>query len=146
MTSEVFATGQCLCGAVRFIVRGAPRRMAHCHCKDCQRSSGAGHMSNAVFNAEDVEMVGETATYSVKADSGNTMTRHFCPTCGARMYAVNTGRPDKMILTAGTFDDSSWFAAEVVLYTKSRPAWDATGDSVPAFEAMPPAPAAKNPR
>ena len=138
MTSEPFATGACLCGAVRYIVKAKPVAMAHCHCRDCQRSSGAGHMSNARFRAEDVDIAGETASYAVKADSGNTFTRHFCPTCGSRLYAVTTGWPGMIILTAGTFDDMSWFEPMVVLYTRSRPAWDNTSGDIPSFEAMPP--------
>jgi len=77
MTSEPFATGQCLCGAVRFIAKAKPFRMAQCHCRDCQRVSGAGHTSNALFEAADVEVMGATSSYAVKADSGNTLTRHF---------------------------------------------------------------------
>lgn len=138
MTTDPFATGGCLCGAVRYFVKAKPVAMAHCHCRDCQRSSGASHMSNARFKAEDVEITGKTSSYAVTADSGNTFTRHFCPTCGSRLYAVTTGWPGMVILTAGTFDDMSWFEPKVVLYTRSRPAWDNTSGDIPSFEAMPP--------
>ena len=138
MTSEPFATGQCLCGAVRFIAKAKPFRMAQCHCRDCQRVSGAGHTSNALFEAADVEVMGATSSYAVKADSGNTLMRHFCPACGSRVFALNSGRPGKIVLAAGAFDDSSWFSPQAVLYTRSRHAWDTAGDGVPAFEAMPP--------
>ena len=130
MTSEPFATGQCLCGSVRFIAKAKPVRMAQCHCRDCQRVSGAGHTSNALFEAADVQVTGETSSYAVTADSGNTFTRHF---------ALNSGRPGKIILTAGAFDDSRWFSPQVVLYARSRHDWDSAGDGVPCFEAMPPA-------
>ncbi len=137
MSSEVHAAGQCLCGAVRIVVDGAPVRMAQCHCKDCQRSSGTGHASNAVFNAADVKITGETKSYTVRADSGNAYTRHFCPVCGGRMFATHTGRPGMIIVPVGTLDDTSWFTPQAVLYTRSRPVWDITTDSVPNFEAMP---------
>jgi hypothetical protein len=88
--------------------------MAQCHCRDCQRSTGAGHTSNAVFEAAQVEMTGETTSYAAKADSGNTFTRHFWPTCGGRVFALNSGRPGMIILGAGAFDDSSWFSPQVV--------------------------------
>jgi hypothetical protein len=139
MTSEPFATGQCLCGSVRFIAKAKPVRMAQCHCRDCQRVSSAGHTSNALFEVADVQVTGETSSYAVTADSGNTFTRHFCPTCGSRVFALSSGRPGKIILTAGAFDDSSWFSPQVVLYARSRHDWDAAGDGVPCFEAMPPA-------
>jgi hypothetical protein len=138
MAQEVHATGGCLCGAVRFTVKGTPVRMAQCHCLDCQRASGAGHMSNATFKATDVEIVGETSSYASSSDSGNTLTRHFCPTCGARLFLTSAARPEFVTLAAGAFDDSSWFAPQLVLYTKRRPPWDITTESVPNYEAGPP--------
>jgi hypothetical protein len=140
MTSDFFAQGQCLCGAVRFVARAKPVRMAQCHCRDCQRVSGAGHTSNALFEAADVEITGETSSFAVKADSGNTLTRHFCPTCGSRVFATNTGRPGMIVLAEGTFDDSSWFRPQAILYTRTRHDWDTANDAVPAFAAMSPPP------
>jgi hypothetical protein len=139
MTEEVAASGGCLCGAVRFSVKGRPIRMAQCHCRDCQRASGTGHMSNAIFNEADVAITGTTASYASTADSGNTLTRHFCPTCGSRLYLTSSARPGMIVMAAGAFDDSGWFDPQVVLFTKSRPTWDITTNDVPSFEAMPPA-------
>lgn len=140
MSQEVSFTGRCLCGAVNYKVKGTPVRMAHCHCKDCQRSSGAGHMSNAIFRAADVEMHGSTSSYVVTADSGNILTRHFCPTCGSRVFATNSGRPGMIILTAGTMDDHSWFEPQLVIFTRSRAEWDKTDERIPNFETAPPLP------
>lgn len=136
---HVVASGGCLCGAVRFKVDGQPIRMAQCYCRDCQRASGTGHMSNAIFNAADVTLTGETASYASTADSGNVLTRHFCPVCGGRLFLTSQARPGMIILAAGAFDDSSWFKPDVLLYTRSRPVWDLSADDVPSYETMPPA-------
>ena len=93
MSNEPFAKGHCLCGAVSYIINAKPVRMAQCHCKDCQRTSGTGHMSLAFFKKEDVIIRGATASYASTADSGNINTRHFCPTCGSRVYGENSGQP-----------------------------------------------------
>lgn len=135
---DVDATGGCQCGAVRFAVKGRPIRMAQCHCRDCQQASGTGHMSNAIFRAEDVTVAGRTASYASAADSGNTLTRHFCPVCGSRLFLVTSARPDMMVMAAGAFDDSRWFRPQVVLFTKRRPAWDLIDETVPQFEGMSP--------
>jgi hypothetical protein len=137
--SEAFATGQCLCGAVRFNAKAEPFVMAQCHCRDCQRVSGAGHTSNALFDERNVEVIGETTSYAVTADSGNTLTRYFCPNCGSRVFSRNSGRPGMIVLPAGAFDDSSWFRPKVVVFTRSRHDWDTAGEDVPRHEAMPPA-------
>lgn len=138
MPDKVHTSGQCLCGAVRINVNGVPVRMAQCHCTDCQRASGTGHMSNAIFNEADVTITGETKSFTVTTDNGNAYARHFCPACGARMFAVNSGRPGMILVAVGVLDDSSWFEPEVVLYTRSRPHWDITTDAVPNYETAPP--------
>lgn len=138
MAAEVFATGHCLCGAVTVAASAPPFRMVQCHCKDCQRATGTGHISNALFNESDVAMCGETSSHSVVADSGNTLTRHFCPTCGSRLYAFTTGRPGAISVPVGLFDDTSWFKPHAVIYTKHRADWDVSAADVPSFDAMPP--------
>jgi hypothetical protein len=140
MNSKPFATGHCLCGAVSYTLKAAPVGMGQCHCKDCQRASGTGHMSLAFFKSEDVEMTGQTASFSVKADSGNINTRHFCPKCGGRVFGENSARPGMMGISVGSADDNSWFKAQRVVYVKDQPSWDATPTDVPRFDMMPPAP------
>ena len=138
MSNETFATGHCLCGAVSYTIKGEPMRMAQCHCKDCQRASGTGHMSLAFFKAEDVEITGETASYGATADSGNTNTRHFCPKCGSRVYGENSARPGIVGISVGCTDDNEWFAPQAVVYASCRPGWDVTSEDIPNFETMPP--------
>lgn len=140
MSGEIEAKGQCLCGAVRIAIKGTPVRMAQCHCRDCQRASGTGHVSNAIFPACEVTISGATKSFTVKADSGNDYTRHFCPECGSRLFGTHTGRPGMLIVHVGMLDDSGWFSPQVVLYTRSRPAWDTTTDDVPRYATSPPMP------
>ncbi|MSP02340.1 MAG: GFA family protein [Acetobacteraceae bacterium] len=138
MTTEPFVRGHCLCGAVTFTIHGEPIGTGQCHCKDCQRSSGTGHMSLARFKKEDVRLQGETASYAATADSGNINTRHFCPKCGSRLYGENSAFPGIMNVSVGCMDDSNWFVPGRVVYAKDRPSWDATSTSVPNFDRMPP--------
>lgn len=140
MAEEVNASGQCLCGAVRIAVAGIPVRMAQCHCLDCRRATGTGHASNAIFKAENVTINGATESFTVTADSGNVLTRHFCPACGSRTHITNSARPGMMILPVGLFNDSDWFKPQAILYAKRQPAWDMTSAEVPRFEGMPPPP------
>lgn len=140
MAGEVHTTGQCVCGAVRVAIDGVPVRMAQCHCLDCRRASGTGHVSNAIFHDGDVTITGATKSHTVTTDNGNAYTRHFCPTCGGRICAVNSGRPGMVIVHVGMLDDSSWFDPQAVIYTRSRPHWDITTDAVPNYETGAPIP------
>jgi hypothetical protein len=140
MTEKPFATGRCLCGAVTFSLRGQPIGTGQCHCKDCQRASGTGHMSLAFFKREDVEIKGDTRSFAVKADSGNINTRHFCPTCGGRVYGENSARPGFVGIAVGAVEDNDWFKPQRVVYVGRKPAWDVTANDIPNFEMMPPPP------
>ena len=140
MSSEAFATGRCLCGAVSYRLASAPVRMAQCHCRDCQRASGTGHTSQAFFKAADMEVQGGTANFAVTAESGNIVTRHFCPTCGSRLWNENTGRPGVVAVTVGCLDNCDWYAPEAVVFTRNRAGWDVTSLDIPNFEAMSPIP------
>jgi hypothetical protein len=136
--SEAFATGRCLCGAVSYTISSEPVRMAQCHCDHCQRTSGTGHNSIAFFKADTVDIKGETQSYSCITDRGNTSTRHFCPTCGSRLFGENSGRPGVIGITIGCVDQKDWFKPQAVVYTRGRPNWDATSQDIPNFDTMPP--------
>ncbi len=138
MANQPFATGHCLCGAVRFTINAEPFGTGQCHCKDCQRASGTGHMSMARFRRDDVEIHGETTGYASTADSGNINTRYFCPKCGSRLFGENSARPGVVNVSIGCVDDHSWFAAQRVVYAKDRPRWDVTPTDIPNFDRMPP--------
>lgn len=136
MTTSV--TGGCLCGAVRYESAGTQVIGGHCHCIDCQKSSGTGHSSHMGVPAEAVSISGETTKFDAPTDAGSTVSRHFCPTCGSPVFSTNSSMPDLLFLRASCLDDLEAFQPGVVVYTKSRPSWDHVGQGLPAFDAMPP--------
>ena len=137
MSENNFATGQCLCGKVKFTISSEPLRMAQCHCDDCRKSTGTGHVSNAFFKVDDVDIKGETKSYDSVTDSGSTITRYFCPICGSRLFGTNSTSKNIIGISVGTLEDSSWFKPELIVYNKRKPDWDFMDESVPAFEEMP---------
>ena len=94
--------GHCLCGAVKITVDGPhdPRPGA-CHCRMCQRWSGALFVS---FAAEpgSVTVEGEVARHA----SSEFAERAFCPVCGSHLWMRDTNSPDASYdLMPGLFDD-----------------------------------------
>lgn len=134
--------GGCLCGAVRYTCAAEPVVAGHCHCEDCRRSSGSGHCSHLGVPGDAVKLTGETRGFGKAADSGNTVTRYFCPTCGSPVYSTNSGMQGMMFLRASSLDDPEVFQPAVVVYTSRRPSWDVVGQDLPQFETMPPRPPA----
>ena len=136
------ATGGCLCGAVRYEIEGEPIFAGHCHCRDCQKATGTGHVSVVGLPVSAVKITGDTKAYAVTGDSGMPFTRHFCPSCGSLIYGEPAVMPGVINVTAGTLDDTSLYQPQAVIYTKDRPAWDRIDSGLPEFEAMPSRPGA----
>ncbi|CAD6875656.1 GFA family protein [Methylomonas fluvii] len=74
--------GGCMCGAVQYAVKSEPRLSFLCQCRQCQRITGTGHSAEFVGSAKDTMISGALKFYELTADSGNTVTSGFCPTCG----------------------------------------------------------------
>lgn len=137
MTTEI--TGGCYCGAIRYRATAAPVVAAHCQCTHCRKFSSAGHSSHLAVPMAATSITGEASSYDVKADSGNTVSRSFCPTCGAQVYSTNSGMAELVFLRAPSLDDPSLFQPQLVVYTGSAVPWDHMDPALPSFEAMPPA-------
>ena len=131
-------TGGCLCGAVRYECAGEPVGAGHCHCVDCRKSSGSGHCSHLVVPEAALQVSGEVRFFDAPADSGNMVSRGFCPTCGSAIYSTNSGMPDMLFLRASSLDDPEVFDPQMVVYTGSAPSWDLIDPKLPAFETVPP--------
>lgn len=132
--------GSCLCGTIRYEATGDPMMTGHCHCLDCQKSSGADHTSMLAFPAEAVKVTGKLANFDSKADSGATVTRSFCPKCGSSVIGRSSGMPGMMTVTVGTLDGAQGFKPMMRVYDKRRRTWDAIDTALPSFPSMPPTP------
>ncbi len=130
-------TGGCDCGAIRYEIAAEPLIAGHCQCRDCQRASGNGHASNIGFPRAAVKLEGKATHWEKTADSGNVVTRSFCPTCGSPVYSTNSGMPDFFVVRAASLDDPSRFKPQMVFYTASGFAWDHLDPALPRFEKMP---------
>ena len=130
-------TGGCHCGNIRYNVIGAPVVVAHCHCKDCQRLSGAGHSTGAMFAVAQFSITGKIAEYTLESNAGHQVTKVFCPICGSPILGRNDGMEGFVTLSLGTLDDSSKFEPEVVIFTNNKKPWDIMSDTLPTFMAQP---------
>ena len=102
----------CSCGQLALTIEGEPVRISMCHCLECQRRTGAVLSNQARFARKQVTIEGGTMKWTRKADSGNTLTFHFCPVCGSTVYWDNTGFPDLVTVAIGAFADPELPAAD----------------------------------
>jgi hypothetical protein len=131
-------TGGCLCRAVRYEAGGEPLFSLQCHCRDCQRASGAAHVSAVRMPSAEFRITkGAPKTYIAKSDSGNDISRVFCGDCGTPLYVQVSTRPDIVGLRVTTFDDPSWFKPDANIFTKSAQPWDHFDPALPLFPTYP---------
>jgi hypothetical protein len=130
-------TGGCLCGAVRFIGDAEPQFQVKCYCRDCRRTSGAGHTALMGFAEGSIELTGEAREFRSKADSGNDIFRAFCPNCGSGIYARNAGMPQLIFVRASALDDPDLFSPQIAVWAARAPRWDAATAAIPTFDLAP---------
>jgi hypothetical protein len=90
--------------------------------------------------ADTVEIKGQATTFEKPADSGNIVTRAFCPTCGSAIYSTNSGMDGLIFLRASSLDDPEVFEPQFVVYAAQAASWDRPDQSLPQFDGMPPQP------
>lgn len=129
--------GGCHCGSVRYQTTGKPVIVAHCHCKDCQRLSGAGHTTGAMFAVENFQLDGRLSEYELDADNGNRVTKAFCPNCGSQILGRNSGSTGYVTVSLGTLDDSSELEPQVAIFTRNRKPWDVMDETITTFADQP---------
>jgi hypothetical protein len=87
--AENHVPGSCLCGGVRFEVRGPMQDITACHCTQCRKTTGHFLASTNVAN-DDLVMTENGGLRWYK--SSDVAERGFCGTCGATLFWRGFGR------------------------------------------------------
>ncbi|WP_298197826.1 GFA family protein [Novosphingobium sp.] len=134
-------SGRCACGAVTLKIGGAPVGTRQCWCRQCQQIAAGGPSHNAIFPSEAVSIAGPLRHSTWTAASGNTLTHHFCPSCGTQVYAQSSARPHLMTVRFGVIDEPHGLRPDVVIWTDEAPAWACIDPALERWPGQPPAPA-----
>ncbi len=92
--------GGCLCGAVRYEVRGPLRDVVNCYCTMCQRLHGACGAHSKADKSDIVIIEGRGLKWYA---SSSRARRGFCGECGSSLFWEPVGQPGTGIL-AGSLD------------------------------------------
>ena len=124
-------TGNCACGAVAFEVTKPFDTAGHCHCKRCQRRSGALWSTNALVATDGFAIVrGEEHVRVWAPETG--LPKAFCDTCGGQLYSDGG---DFIVVRAGALDGDPGIEPEWRQWLESAPAWASIpDDGLPRFE------------
>jgi hypothetical protein len=135
---ETMHSGSCLCGAVRYEIRGEFGLGFYCHCSRCRKASGSAFASNAVVAAEDfVITAGHDVLKEFVADTG--LHRLFCSRCGSPIISRRECVPQVRV-RLGTLDTplEAVQGPQAHIYVDSKADWWGIGGDLAQYPAAPP--------
>ena len=117
-TKPLFAGG-CQCGAIRFALTTAPTKISICHCRMCQKASGAPFASFAEIKKSDFAWTrGKPAAFR----SSSIAMRDFCADCGTPL-SFRRIDGERIEIMTGTFDRPDRLVPTRQYGTESRHGW-----------------------
>ena len=128
------AEGGCACRALRYRVSTAPLFVNCCHCRWCQRESGASFALNALIETARVEMLtGKGDVVATPSNSGRGQKIVRCPSCRVAVWSHYAGAGDRFLfLRVGTLDDPDAMPPDIHIFTASKQPWVVLPPGTPA--------------
>ncbi len=128
-------SGSCLCGTVRFEVKGNFDSFYLCHCQHCQKDTGSAHAANLF--SQSAKLIWQSGLDAVTSFT-LADTRHiksFCKLCGSAL--PNTQNAGLLVVPAGCLDTKISMLPTAHIFTSSKAVWEGELGEVPKFEGLP---------
>jgi hypothetical protein len=105
-----------------------------CHCRWCQRETGASFALNALIEADRVLLLtGEPEIVSTPSNSGKGQKIARCPKCRIALWSNYAGAGDALrFVRVGTLDEPDKLAPDIHIYTMSKQPWLKLSPEIPA--------------
>jgi hypothetical protein len=124
--------GSCLCGTVKYEVRGKLGAAIYCHCSLCRKATATAFATNAPVAASDFVVIeGESAVKAFKSSPG--VHRLFCSNCGSLIISRRDAMPDVVRLRLGTLDTPLPAPPTAHYFVASKAEWYEIHDDLPQF-------------
>ena len=122
--------GGCHCGAIRYKALDKPFAADFCHCRDCQKTSGAPVGAWMDFKSNQIRWLsGKTKEYA----SSEKTRRGFCSVCGSILVYRSTDHPGYITLSIATLDYPDSVKPTYHIYTDSQVKWLVIEDNCKKF-------------
>lgn len=133
-TADFPVEGGCDCRTIRYRMDAKPLFVHCCHCKWCQRESGASFALNAMIESDRVVNLGaEPDLVHTPSDSGRGQLIARCPKCRIAVWSNYAGAgPLIKFVRVGTLDDPDVCPPEIHIFTQSKQPWVNLQQGAPA--------------
>ena len=122
--------GSCLCGSIRYEIRGPLGPASHCHCSMCRKAHGAAFGTYARVQQGDFALLSgaeDIASYP----SSPGIARTFCRKCGSTLQFIRESRLHAFALALGTLDDDPGIRPAMHIHVESKAPWFDIDDGLP---------------
>ena len=126
--------GGCTCRQVRYRATATPLFVHCCHCRWCQRETGASFALNAMIEMTYVELLsGAPERVDTPSQSGRGQTILRCPTCKVAVWSHYGGAGERVgFLRVGTLDEPDRMPPDIHIFTASKQPWVVLPADTPA--------------
>jgi hypothetical protein len=126
--------GACTCGAVRYRMTSEPMFVHCCHCRWCQRETGASFALNAMIEAERVLLLeGEPEVVNTPSSSGKGQKISRCPKCRIALWSTYAGAGDAVrFVRVGTLKEPDRLPPDIHIFTSTKQRWVVLPPDIPA--------------
>ncbi len=126
--------GSCTCRAVRYRMHGTPLFVHCCHCRWCQRETGAAFALNAMIEADRVTLLhGMLEVVNTPSNSGKGQKISRCLVCKVALWSNYAGAGDAIrFVRVGTLDEPDRFPPDIHIFTSSKQPWVVLPEGTPA--------------
>lgn len=126
--------GGCDCRAIRYRMASAPLFVHCCHCRWCQRESGASFALNAMIEADRItNLAQQPEPVHTPSASGAGQAIARCPHCKLAVWSHYAGSgPIVRFIRVGTLDDPDALPPDIHIFTASKQPWVVLPAGVPA--------------
>ena len=126
--------GGCDCRAVRYRMMSPPLFVHCCHCRWCQRESGASFALNAMIEADRVTLLaGAPETVDTPSASGKGQKFLRCPACRIALWSHYAGAGTAVsFVRVGTLDNPDLLPPDIHIFTSWKQPWVVLPAGAPA--------------
>ena len=112
--------GSCQCGAIRFQIEGEPKWVAHCHCSDCRRATGAAVSTYVGSEREQTRFLAGTPRIH---HSSEGVRRSFCGDCGSPIAYEGERWPGEIHFFVGLFERAEDLVPQTHVFESEKLPW-----------------------
>ena len=133
-------TGSCLCGGVRFEVRGPFLRANHCHCSRCRKHSGAGASTQGRVRREQLRVLSGEDLVRIYKPAPDAAVKAFCSVCGSSLFGGTWPDGPEVSIRLGALDGDPGIRPQYHSHTESAAPWETfPADDLPRYPGAAPA-------